>query len=175
MAEPFLAEIRVFPYNFAPKGWALCNGQILPISQNTALFSLLGTVYGGDGRTNFALPNLQGMLPMHPGQTQGGTQHVLGETGGAQAVQLIEPQIPQHTHALQLAGEEGTSNTPANEYAAGAPGVSLYKVNPPPGNVVSMNTALLSPMGGGGAHANMMPYVAFNFCIALEGVFPSRP
>src|SRR5271166_4682164 len=122
--DPFVAEIRIFPFNFAPKGWALCNGQILPISQNTALFSLLGATYGGDGKSNFALPNLQGSVPMHPGQGPGLSLHDLGETGGSDTVSLLESEMPAHSHNWMASNQDGTDQSPVNEMFAG--GVTAY-------------------------------------------------
>ncbi len=177
--DPFVAEIRIFPFNFAPKGWAFCDGQLLPISQNTALFSLLGTTYGGDGKSNFALPNMQGNAPMHPGQGPGLSLHDLGETGGSDTVSLLESEIPSHSHNLQANSSAAVNNTPAGEnFAAGN-----WSVSPNTGNVNIYNTAApdttlsgnaLAPAGGDQPHNNLMPYLTLNFCIALQGVFPPR-
>ena len=174
MADPFVAEIRIFPFNFAPKGWAFCNGQLLPLSQNTALFSLLGTTYGGDGKSNFALPNLQGSAPMHPGQGNGLSLHDLGETGGTQFVTLLETEIPSHTHSLgAVGGFAGTNNDPTDGVPAkGDAGLLPYT---PSGPNIAMAFQAIAPTGGGSPHNNMMPYLTLNFNIALQGVFPARP
>jgi microcystin-dependent protein len=174
MADPFVAEIRMFPFNFAPKGWAFCDGQQLPLSQNTALFSLLGTTYGGDGKVNFALPDLQGSSPMHPGQGQNPTlsQRTLGEVGGTQSVLLIQSELPAHSHALQLSEQDGISNSPEGQLPAGAPGMSMY--TDLPGTPVMMAVQASGPSGGNLPHNNLMPYLTLNFCIALQGVFPPR-
>lgn len=171
MAEPFIAEIRVFSFNFAPRNWAFCNGQVMPISQNAALFSLLGVTYGGDGKTSFALPNLQGSAPMHPGQGPGLSNYVPGETGGSAQVTLITTEIPAHTHTLNMSSLEGTENSPKDQYAAGYPGVGLYAPLPPN---TAMDPRMLSVAGGSLAHDNMMPSLALNFCIALAGDYPPR-
>jgi microcystin-dependent protein len=175
MSDQFVAEIRIFPFNFAPKSWALCNGQLLPISQNTALFSLLGTTYGGDGKSTFALPDLQGSTPMQQGQGPGLSQRFLGEQSGEQSVTLIVSEIPAHPHNA-IADTGGTSlPTPVgNVWASGLKsGPSVY--SPSGGNDVAMSPAATSISGGGQPHNNMMPYVTLNFCIALLGVFPQRP
>ena len=130
MADPFVAEIRIFPFNFAPKGWAWCDGQLLPISQNTALFSLLGTTYGGNGKSNFALPNLQGSAPMHPGQGPGLSLHDLGETGGSETVSLLESEIPAHSHTISASKRSGVSRTPDGQYPAAGVAVGLYSNGP---------------------------------------------
>jgi microcystin-dependent protein len=171
--DPFVAEIRIFPFNFAPKGWAFCDGQILPISQNTALFSLLGTTYGGDGKSNFALPNMQGSAPMHPGQGPGLSLHDLGETGGSETVTLLESEIPSHSHALNAQTTPGNVNTPDPTMTlARSKGGSAYL--PSASSLQPMNVQALSPAGGGQPHNNMQPYLTLNFCIALQGVFPPR-
>lgn len=174
MADPFVAEIRIFPFNFAPKGWAWCNGQLLPLSQNTALFSLLGTTYGGDGRSNFALPDLEGRAPMHPGQGPGLSLHDLGESGGSETVTLLESEIPAHSHALNAQVPPGDTNLPAgNTPARGTSGALPYL--PPAGApLVVMSPQSLTPAGGDQPHNNLMPYLTLNFCIALQGVFPPR-
>jgi microcystin-dependent protein len=172
MADPFVAEIRIFPFNFAPKGWAFCNGQILPISQNTALFSLLGTTYGGDGKSTFALPNMQGNAPMHPGQGPGLSLHDLGETGGSETVSLLESEIPSHAHAWNAVNSDGTSQSPAaNLMAGGIGGISAFAT---PGAIVNLAFEMIAPAGGDQPHNNMQPYLTLNFCIALQGVFPPR-
>ncbi len=171
--DPFVAEIRIFGFNFAPLGWALCNGQLMPISQNTALFSLLGTTYGGDGRSTFGLPNMQGNAPMHPGQGPGLSLHDLGEIGGSETVTLLESGIPTHSHAVQAFPNPGNANTADPTLSlARSKGGAAYKA--PTANVVNFNFNALSPGGGNQPHNNMMPYLTLNFCIALQGVFPPR-
>ena len=174
MADPFVAEIRIFPFNFAPKGWAWCDGQLLPLSQNTALFSLLGTTYGGNGKSNFALPDLQGRAPMHPGQGPGLSLHDLGETGGSETVTLLESEIPSHSHALMAVNDVGEDRIPGpTEALARSTGGLLY--GPAAGApLVAMAPESLAPVGGAQPHNNMMPYLTFYFCIALQGVFPPR-
>jgi len=169
MADPFVAEIRIFPFNFAPKGWAFCDGQLLPLSQNTALFSLLGTTYGGNGKSNFALPDLQGRAPMHPGQGPGLSLHDLGETGGSETVSLLESEMPAHSHTLRAVEDDGAFFTPVGMFLAA--GNSMY-VNANPNT--TMAPQALSPAGGDQPHNNMQPYLTFNFNIALQGVFPPR-
>jgi microcystin-dependent protein len=171
MADPFVAEIRIFPFNFAPKGWAWCDGQLLPLSQNTALFSLLGTTYGGDGKSNFALPDLQGRAPMHPGQGPGLSLHDLGETGGSETVTLLQSEIPTHPHTMQANAFPANVQAPSPARAlAQSTGGIAYK--PPPATLKSMNP--LAPAGGDQPHNNLQPYLTFYFCIALQGVFPPR-
>ena len=174
MADPFVAEIRIFPFNFAPKGWAWCDGQLLPLSQNTALFSLLGTTYGGDGKSNFALPDMQGNAPMHPGQGPGLSLHDLGETGGTETVTLLQSEIPVHSHAMKATVENGTQGTLApNITLATSIAGSLYQSNTN-SNLVTMNPQAISPAGGDQPHNNMMPYLTLYFNIALQGVYPPR-
>jgi microcystin-dependent protein len=176
MADPFVAEIRIFPFNFAPKGWAWCNGQLLPISQNTALFSLLGTTYGGNGTSNFALPNLQGSAPMHPGQGPGLSLHDLGETGGSQTVSLLESEIPSHSHSVMASTSPGNRTAPAgNSFARTVSGATPYIAGSPTPPLVPMSPNALVPAGGDQPHNNMQPYLTFYFNIALQGVFPQRP
>jgi microcystin-dependent protein len=173
MADPFVAEIRIFPFNFAPKGWAWCDGQLMPLSQNTALFSLLGTTYGGDGKSNFALPDLQGRAPMHPGQGPGLSLHDLGETGGSETVTLLESEIPAHAH--QLKANINVAETPdpgANSLARGS-SINAYQTNTNQ-TIVAMAGEALAPAGGDQPHNNLQPYLTFYFCIALQGVFPPR-
>ena len=173
MADPFVAEIRIFPFNFAPKGWAFCNGQLLPISQNTALFSLLGTTYGGDGKSTFALPDMQGNAPMHPGQGPGLSLHDLGEMGGSQFVTLLESEIPSHQHFISTSQADGGDRSPANEkFAVGVGGINRYAA--PSNPLVQLAIQTWTPAGGSLPHNNMMPYLTLNFCIALQGVFPPR-
>jgi microcystin-dependent protein len=172
--DPFVAEIRIFPFNFAPKGWAFCDGQLLPLSQNTALFSLLGTTYGGDGKSNFALPNMQGNAPMHPGQGPGLSLHDLGETGGSDAVTLLETEIPAHAHTVTSAINPALLAVPSpNVSLARSRTVNAYQSNATQ-NLVSMSPQALAPAGGDVPHNNLMPYLTLNFCIALQGVFPPR-
>jgi microcystin-dependent protein len=174
MSDQFVAEIRIFPFNFAPKGWAFCNGQLLPISQNTALFSLLGTTYGGDGKSTFALPDLQGSTPMQQGQGSGLSQRFLGEIGGEQSVTLLVSEIPSHAHNA-IAGTGGTASpTPVgNVWASGLKsGPSVY--SPSGANDTPMSPVATSISGGSLPHNNMMPYLTLNFCIALQGIFPPR-
>ena len=173
MADPFVAEIRIFPFNFAPRGWAWCDGQILPISQNTALFSLIGTYYGGNGESNFALPDLQGRAPMHPGQGPGLSLHDLGETGGSESVTLLESEIPGHSHALRASNAPGDDNDPPDKYLARPAGRNIY-APANAGQIVSMSGQSLVPAGGDQPHNNLQPYLTFYFCIALQGVFPPR-
>jgi microcystin-dependent protein len=171
MADPFVAEIRIFPFNFAPKGWAWCDGQLMPLSQNTALFSLLGTTYGGDGKSNFALPDLQGRAPMHPGQGPGLSLHDLGETGGSETVTLLESEIPAHSHAVSASQGDGTSQTPLGEKLATGVAIGQYAA---PGALTQLSPNALTPAGGDQPHNNLQPYVTFYFNIALQGVFPPR-
>lgn len=173
MADPFVAEIRVFPFNFAPKGWALCNGQLLPISQNTALFSLLGTNYGGDGKSNFALPDMQGSVPLHPGQAQSGTEYFLGQIGGTQNVTLLQSEMPAHTHTLMAAGGDAAEKNVVTDNALSRSTLNVYSSTLTP--LVQMAFQGLAATGGSLPHNNMMPYLTLNFCIALQGVFPQRP
>lgn len=172
MADPFVAEIRIFPFNFAPKGWAWCDGQLLPISQNTALFSLLGTTYGGDGKSNFALPDLQGRAPMHPGQGHGLSMHDLGEAGGSETVTLLEREIPAHNHALRGSAGDADLQSPAlaNVMAQSA-GAFAYDATPA---LAPMAPDALTSAGEDQPHNNLQPYLTLHFNIALQGVFPPR-
>jgi len=165
MADPFIGEIRLFSFGFAPRDWALCNGQFLPINQNQALFSLLGTTFGGNGQTTFALPNLQGRVPIHEGNG-----HTLGEAGGEQGHTLSISEIPAHTHALSASQATGTVVLAANNMLAAAP--NLY--HPVDGNLVALNPGAVTNVGGSQAHLNMQPFLVINFCIALNGIFPSQ-
>jgi len=181
MSDQFVAEIRIFPFNFPPKGWAFCNGQLMPISQNTALFSLLGTTYGGDGKSTFALPNLQDCAPMQPGQGQGLSQRFLGEMSGSEAVTLLSSEMPFHTHLLSGSDADATTNSPAGQYpakglwdAGTSAGVIGAYSDASPGNA-AMAPQALSLAGGSLPHNNMQPYLTLNFCIALQGIFPARP
>ena len=164
MAEPFLSEIRIMSFGFPPKGWALCDGQLLPINQNQALFSLLGTTYGGDGRVNFGLPNLQGRVPIHMG-----SGHTLGERGGEQAHTLSIAEIPTHVHVAKASATNGdTQFASANILAA------ALNVYAPPTNLTSLSPTSITTVGGSQAHLNMQPFLVLNFCIALQGIFPSQ-
>src|ERR1700748_612469 len=172
--DPFVAEIRIFGFQFAPKGWAFCNGQLLPISQNTALFSLLGTTYGGDGKVTFGLPDMQGNVPLNFGQSSTGTLYDLGQISGSQFVTLLQSEVPSHNHGVQsvAANFPGTSNVVGgNSYAKSAQGNAYI----PPTTLVSMNPQTTTFVGNNQPHNNMMPYITLNFCIALQGVFPPRP
>jgi microcystin-dependent protein len=165
MAEPFLAEIRLMSFGFPPKGWALCDAQLLPINQNQALFSLLGTTFGGDGRVTFGLPDLRGRVPMHMG-----SGHTLGEVGGQQAVTLSISQIPTHTHVFNGTSTTGTLNVTTNNIL----GVSQTPIYAPPQNLLALNPASVTNTGGSQAHLNMQPFLTVSFCIALQGIFPSQ-
>ena len=166
MAEPFLSEIRMMSFVFPPKGWALCNGQLLPINQNQALFSLLGTTFGGDGRVNFGLPNLQGRTPIHVG-----SGHTLGERGGEQAHTLSIAEIPTHVHVLSASSAEGTAAIPSNTTVlAGSKNYEAYRS---PTSLVAMAAGSAANVGGSQAHLNMQPFLTISFCIALQGIFPS--
>ena len=171
MADPFVAEIRIFGFNFPPKGWAFCDGQLLPISQNTALFSLVGTYYGGDGKSTFALPDLQGSSPMHPGNNNE-SEHVLGEVGGESAVQLLVSEIPVHTHAVNVSNGPANLQAPGPDRILGRANNNVYLDNP--ASLGFMAPDSLAPAGGSLPHNNMQPYLTLNFCIALQGVFPAR-
>jgi len=172
MADPYVAEIRIFPFNFPPKGWAFCNGQLLPLSQNVALFSLLGTVYGGDGKSNFALPDLMGRAPMHPGQGPGLSLHDLGEIGGSDSVALLQSEIPAHTHMMMVATDIGDQNSPQGRVLTISNNGPAYAPANSPLTAMSDNT--LSLAGGSMPHNNMQPYLTLNFNIALQGVYPPR-
>ena len=180
MSDQFVAEIRIFPFNFPPTGWAFCNGQLMPLSQNTALFSLLGTTYGGDGKSTFALPNMQDNAPMQPGQGQGLSLRDLGEMSGVESITLLQSEIPLHTHAMMARGAPGTTTDPqgatvANmSWVAGAAfgAVRGYSTTVPADTAMSQTLAV---SGGNLPHNNMQPYLTLNFCIALQGIFPQRP
>jgi microcystin-dependent protein len=173
--DPFVAEIRIFGFNFAPKGWAFCNGQILPLSQNTALFSLLGTTYGGDGKSNFALPDMQGNAPMHPGQGPGLSLHDLGETSGSETVTLLDSEMPSHSHFVRASNQQGDVQQPTATTSLARPvGALPYVPGSPVPPLVSMALQSLTPAGSSFPHNNMMPYLTLNFCIALQGVYPPR-
>ncbi len=167
MSEPFLSEIKIVSFNFPPKGWAFCNGQFLPINQNQALFSLLGTTYGGNGQTTFALPNLRGRVPIHMGNG-----HTLGEAAGSSAVTVNIQQLPTHLHGLQAVNSPATTNTPsASVMLANSTAAQAYQ---PPANLVAMAPNAVTSVGGSQAHTNLMPYLVLDFIIALQGIFPSQ-
>lgn len=168
MSEPFLSEIKLVSFNFPPKGWALCNGQLLPINQNQALFSLLGTTYGGNGQTNFALPNLRGRVPIHEGNG-----HTLGEAAGSTAVTVNQQQMPQHVHFLQGSSSPGNAPGPATP-SSNVLANSVNQIYGPPANLVAANPGSVTNVGGSQPHNNMMPYLVLNFIIALQGIFPSQ-
>ena len=174
MSQPFVGEIRMFGFNFAPTGWAMCNGQLLPIAQNTALFSLLGTNYGGNGQSTFGLPNLPGRAPIHSGQGPGLTDRIIGETGGTPTVTLISGEMPVHNHSQGAYNATGNQSSPANHAGAMAKAlrqsVNLYSSS----NTATMNLAALPPVGSSLPHNNLPPFRALNFCIAMQGVYPSR-
>src|SRR4051794_532012 len=161
MSDQFLAEIRIFPFFFAPTGWAFCDGQILPISQNTALFALLGTTYGGDGKSTFALPDLQGSAPMQPGQGQGLSLRDLGETSGVESVTLLLSELPSHPHNAGASGAEGTATSPNAQLVASPVGINMYSTSTSPVTQLNINAAL--PAGGSLPHNNMQPYLTLNF------------
>ncbi|HYE15174.1 MAG TPA: tail fiber protein [Pyrinomonadaceae bacterium] len=165
MSEPFLSEIKIVSFDFPPKGWALCNGQFLPINQNQALFALLGTTYGGNGQTTFALPNLRGRVPIHVGNG-----HTLGEAAGSTSVTINIQQLPTHMHAFQASIATGDSNVAVGNHF----GVSQTPVYAPPQNLTTISPESVTPVGGSQPHNNMMPYLVLNFIIALQGIFPSR-
>jgi microcystin-dependent protein len=174
MSEPFIAEIRVFAFNFAPRGWAHCQGQLIAIAQNTALFSILGTTYGGNGQTSFALPNLQGRAVMHAGQGPGLSNYALGQTGGTTTVTLTADQMPTHNHSMATINGPGTASNPASNttLAVGAKGAPLYA--PVSGATGTMHASTALPTGRNQPHNNMQPYLTLNFAIAMLGIFPSR-
>ena len=174
MADPFVAEIRIFPFTFAPKGWAFCNGQLLPISQNTALFSLCGTYYGGDGKSTFALPNLQGQAPLGTGQGPGLSDRFLGESGGTETVTLLESEMPVHTHTARAVTDFATVQAPGPDRAlARSQNGNAYQTDTATSLAV-MSPNALAPAGGSFPHNNLQPYLTLHFCIALQGVFPPR-
>jgi microcystin-dependent protein len=168
MSEPFIAEIKIWPLNFAPRGWAFCDGQLLPISQNTALFALVGTTYGGDGRTTLGLPNLSGRLPMHSGQGPGLTNRRLGQTLGAETASLTDAQMPAHSHSPQGFPTTEVANPTSTR------GIGTAFLYAQPGTVVAMAADIVGDTGGDQAHSNLQPFLSLNFCIALTGDFPSR-
>src|SRR6266550_2124392 len=168
MADPFVAEIRIFGFDFAPTGWAFCNGQLLPLSQNTALFSLLGTTYGGDGKSTFALPDIQGSAVMHPGQGPGLSLHDLGETGGTETVTLLDSEAPLHAHTLRAASATGDLPDPAGDHSLARSQPFIYKT-PPVNAPQPLASEAVGLIGGGLPHNNMQPYLTLNFNIALQG------
>ena len=173
MSDPFLAEIRIFAGNFAPRGWAFCNGQILPIAQNTAIFSIIGTIYGGDGTSTMALPNLQGRSPMHHGHGPGLSARRIGQKLGAETVSITESQIPAHSHTARGVTTAGESGAPSNIDSLGrSAGTFAYHTDS--SNLIDMSSQTLSTNGGGQAHTNTQPYLTLNFIIALMGIYPSR-
>jgi microcystin-dependent protein len=167
MSEPFLSQISIVSFNFAPRGWAQCNGQLLPINQNQALFSLLGTTYGGDGRVNFALPDFRGRAPVHEGS------HTLGERFGAATHTVTVSELPTHTHALVGSAAAASAATPAGNYLA-TPSVTLGDVYGPAANLVALDAGTIAATGGSQAHENRQPFLVLNFVIALQGIFPSQ-
>jgi microcystin-dependent protein len=185
MSDQFVAEIRIFSCNFPPTGWAFCNGQLMPLSQNTALFALLGTVYGGDGKSTFALPDMQGNVPMQPGQGSGLSQRFQGEMSGVESITLLQSEIPVHTHVFQASNNDANPDDPTPTAQLPAKGIwdtgseagviAFYTPNSPAPPLGMMAPQALSLAGGGLPHNNMQPYLALNFCIALQGIFPQRP
>ena len=173
MSDPFVAEIRIFAGNFAPRGWATCDGQLLPISQNTALFSLVGTTYGGNGQTTFALPNLQGSAPMFWGQGPGLTDRVIGESSGEQSVTLTSGEMPAHNHALMASTGPASSRAPADATLARSRNGNAYQTTVTQ-NVASLAAQAVSPAGGSLPHNNMQPFLVLTFIIAMQGIFPPR-
>jgi microcystin-dependent protein len=167
VSTPFLGEIRIFPYNFAPRGWAFCNGQILSISQNTALFSLLGTTYGGNGQTTFALPDLRGRVPNSSGQGPGLSSYTLGQVGGTETVTLTQSEMPSHNHGVNSTNADATSARPGGNFPAAGGGYNSASSN-------TMAPTMIGNAGGSQPHSNVQPYLTLNYCIALTGIYPSR-
>lgn len=172
MSEPFLAEVRMVGFNFAPRGWGFCDGQILPINQNQSLYSLLGTTYGGDGRTSFALPDLRGRTPIHVGRSDGGAIHTLGSKSGEETHTLGLNEIPNHDHLARASSQNGNQFNAGGNIQAAA--LNLYSPAASGGQRQALSGSTLAHVGGSQAHDNMQPYLAVNFCIALQGLFPSR-
>ncbi|WP_114951785.1 phage tail protein [Sphingosinicella terrae] len=172
MAQPYVGEIRIFAGNFAPAGWMLCQGQLLPISENETLFQLIGTTYGGDGQSTFALPNLASRIPIHQGQGPGSANnYIIGEAAGVEQVTLTTNQIPVHNHAFLASSANGTTQSPANEVLAANPTVQMFRQSEPEG---TMNPQSIQPVGGSQPHENMMPFIVINYIISLFGLFPSQ-
>jgi microcystin-dependent protein len=171
MTEPFIGEIRLFPYMFAPRGWALCSGQLMSISQHTALFSLIGTIYGGDGRTNFALPDLRGRVAVSSGQGPGLSAYVVGETGGVESVSLDESQMPAHRHEMRVHGGTSNSDKPNERFLGRTSEGTTYSDT---ANAKALTPGAIRRSGGGQPHENRPPHLTLNYCIALEGIFPAR-
>ena len=171
MSEPFIGEIRMFAGNFAPRSWAFCDGQLLAVSQNDALFSLLGTIYGGDGRTTFGLPDLRGRIPIHAGSGPGLSARKLGARGGSEKVSVTANQLPSHGHEIKVSTAAGTQNNPGGEYLAASPNVRVFRPVAPNTDLAG---ASISNVGGSQAHRNIMPFQCINFIIALFGIYPSR-
>ncbi len=172
MSEPFLAEVKIVGFTFAPRGWAFCDGQILPINQNQSLYALLGTTYGGDGRSTFALPDLRGRTPVHVGQSEEGTDHRLGSKGGEETHTLLVAEMPTHQHVLQASDDTADQQFPTDRVLARSTATDPVWVNPSP--LVDMASSTVATVGNSEGHQNMQPYLALNFCIALQGLFPSR-
>lgn len=176
MSDQFLAEIRIFPFNFPPTGWAFCDGQLMPLSQNTALFALLGTTYGGDGKSTFALPDLRGRAAMQPGMGAGLSERIEGEEGGSEAISLLVSEIPLHTHVVGGTFNPGDVPNPSPQTSLGqSVGGGMYVSGNPSPPLEAMAFEGFPPAGGGLPHNNMQPYLTLNFCIALQGIFPQRP
>ena len=171
MSEPFVGEIRIFAGNFAPRGWAFCDGQLLAVSQNDALFSLLGTIHGGDGRTTFGLPDMRGRIPIHAGSGPGLSPRTLGTKAGAEKVTVTINQLPPHTHNIRTSTAAGTENNPAGEFLGASPNVRLFRPATPNS---SLNAASISSVGGSQSHSNLMPFLCVHFIISLFGIYPSR-
>jgi microcystin-dependent protein len=171
MADPFVSEIRMFGFTFPPKGWAACDGQLMPISQNTALFALLGTYFGGNGKSNFALPELDGSVPIGQGQGQGLNEYVIGDQGGEESVTLLQAEMPAHNHSLNVSGDLASERQPQGQTFAQGDGVNFYDTQNP---TVTLDPRALTINGSSLPHNNMQPYLTMNFCIAMQGVFPPR-
>ncbi len=178
MSEPFIAEIRIFAGSYAPRSWAFCNGQLMDINQNQVLFALISNIYGGDGRRNFALPNLQGRVPMHPGRGPGLTPRILGQAFGQEQVRLTVDQMASHTHTMRGSEDTGTTTNPTNQSLATFPagrGGAPNTYQSAPADWVQMASSILGNSGGANAHYNLQPYLVLNYIIALDGIFPPRP
>lgn len=173
MSVPFVAEIRLFSFNFAPKGWAFCNGALLAIVQNQALFALIGTYYGGNGTSTFALPDLRSRVPLHMGTSPGGS-YTIGQSSGTENVTLLTTQIPAHNHLAETVATPGTAKSPIGNLLAQTNPNTTFRYGPDAANIVTLNPASIQPAGGNNPHTNIQPYLAMNYCIALSGLFPSR-